>query len=773
MNSDNLPEVQEHPKARLSAIWILPIVAALIGGWLIYKAIVDAPIQITVSFDSGEGIAAGKTEVKYEGVLIGKVSDIIIQPDLVGVTATIDMDKRAARGLLSNTQFWLVKPEVSLSGISGLGTVLSGNYITLRVGDGKPATNFIALASPPAKSLNDPGLHLVLNAKDLGSLSVGSPVIYKKFEIGNVQFYKLDADGANVSINLFIKPEFMHLVRSNSRFWNASGISIKGGLTGFDIRTESLTSILKGGIGVTPIDDMNTGDAANNSDEYVLFDDYVAAKAGILVNVDFPIIAGIEAGVTDVVYRGITIGQVQEVDINQSLTVFKATIALPPRAAKFINKNTRFWIRQPQISMSNLSGVGSLLSGTQIELDIDGEGPDTVRNFVALKKAPILKQDAPGLHLTLNVEALKSVSRGMKILYRSIAVGSILDYRLSDDNASIELDAHIEPEYVHLVNSSTRFWDASGIEVNGGLNGLKIRTASLSSIILGAISFYTPETGAAIVNEDAHFRLFSDYDSAHSVGIPIIFHFDEGDGLKEGTAIKYEGIAVGTVNSVSLNKSLDGVVVKATLKESAREVAKADTQFWLVKPELGLTRTANLGTLLTGEYITFKLGGGKAAFSFTALKAPPVVQQEKRGLNIVLTSGQRSSVKKGVSVSYRGVVVGKVTGLSLANSADHVRIYVNIEEQYQPLVRANSKFWNASGLDIGFKLFGGAKIKSDSVESILGGGISFATPGVEEMGGLAEEGDTFSLHSSRNDAWIKWQPKIPLELDGDEGEYIE
>jgi paraquat-inducible protein B len=379
-----------------------------------------------------------------------------------------------------------------------------------------------------------------------------------------------------------------------------------------------------------------------------------------------------------------------------------------------------------------------------------------------------LDKDAPGLHLTLTVDALKSISRGMGILYRSITVGSVLDYRLTKDGASIELDALIEPEYAYLVNSSTRFWNASGLDIQGGLSGLKIRTASLSSLILGGIAFYTPDMAATAVKNTQQFRLYSDHQSAHSVGIPVSFAFEEGDGLKEGTAIRYEGIQVGTVTAVALNKTLDGVIVKATLQESARGASRANTQFWLVKPELGLTRSANLGTLLTGEYITFKLDGGKPSFSFNALNAPPVVQQEKRGLNIILTAAQRSSIKEGVTISYRGVVVGKVTGHSLANTADHVRIYANIDRQYAPLVRGNSQFWNASGLDIGFKLFGGAQIKSDSVESILGGGISFATPEVDVMGAQVKEGAVFTLQRHRDDDWEQWRPQIHLALEGED-----
>ncbi|MBL4826812.1 MAG: MCE family protein, partial [Spongiibacteraceae bacterium] len=363
MSNENLAEVEEKSKGRLSAIWILPVLAALIGGWLIYKAISEAPIQITVEFDSGDGIEAGKTVVRYEGIEIGKVSAVVLQPDMVGVIATVDMERRTEKALLTNTQFWLVKAEVSLSGVTGLGTVLSGQYITARVGDGEPTRHFKALVSPPRKSMNYPGLHLLIKASNLGSLTVGSPIIYKKITVGDVQAYQLDADGNNVTINIFIKPKYAHLVRSDSRFWNASGVRVKGGLTGFDIRIESLTSILMGGIGLAPFDPTSNKSAAKNGDIYRLYDDYTEAKAGVLVSVEFPVASGLESDVTEVVYRGISVGQVETVDVNHDLSAVIATLSLPPRAADYINKNTRIWVRQPDISLSNLSGVSTVLPG--------------------------------------------------------------------------------------------------------------------------------------------------------------------------------------------------------------------------------------------------------------------------------------------------------------------------------------------------------------------------------------------------------------------------
>jgi len=766
MTDKTLPEVTEKPKAAISSIWFLPILAALIGLWLIYKAVIEAPVLIEVEFDSGEGIEVGKTVVRYEGIEIGKVKNVRVQNDLIGVVATIAIDRRAEKSLNENTLFWIVKPEVTLSGVTGLGTVFSGNYIAMRIGDGEPIRYFKGLSSSPPRSMDEAGLHLTLKASDLGSLSKGSPIIYKKITIGDVQSYQLTEGGESVDVDIYIKPEFATLVKTKSRFWNASGLSIKGGITGFDIRTESLTALLRGGIGLSTFEVDLSSPAAANGDSFKLYDDFTQAQTGVEISVELPVIAGLSADVTKVVYRGIPIGEVQALEVNDDLTKIYATLTLFPRMADYINNNTRLWVREPDLSLSDLSGVSRVLEGIEIEIDFDGAPPDDTRAFIALNKPPILKKDEPGLHFSLTVDSLESVKRGMDITYRSIVVGSIIDYRLNKTDNNIILDAHIESEYADLVNKSSRFWDESGIQIKGGLEGINIRTSSVSSVLLGAIAFDTPNKNAEKIAKDARFRLFEDYESANTVGVPITLNFSSGEGLKEGTAIKYQGIEVGRVTSVTLNKTLSGAVVVASLTDAADTIARKNTQFWLVKPELGLTRTANLDTLLTGEYITFKPGDGELHYRFTALDSPPVVSEQQAGLTIILRSDQLSSIKEGLVVTYRGVTVGKVTGHSLSENANDVFIYVNIDARYAPLVRQGSKFWNASGLDIGFKLFGGATIKSDSIESILAGGIAFATPD-DNIGPIVEPNTVFELNEKSDEQWLKWQPSIPLNIDSD------
>ncbi len=212
---------------------------------------------------------------------------------------------------------------------------------------------------------------------------------------------------------------------------------------------------------------------------------------------------------------------------------------------------------------------------------------------------------------------------------------------------------------------------------------------------------------------------------------------------------------------------MDGVDARALLEEHANELAREGSEFWMVKPQLSLTKTANLETLVTGQYISVKPGQGKRKREFTIRDKPPAVLQQSSGLNLVLVSPRLGSVKAGVPVYYREMVVGSVLGTELAETADHVRIFINIEARYAPLVTEKSKFWNASGINVHFGLFAGAKINTESLESIIGGGIAFATPDNANMGAAAIDGKEFRLYKERKDAWLEWRPVISLGVATD------
>ena len=835
-------------KKGISPIWILPLVAALIGAWLIYKGIVEAPIKVVINFSTAEGITAGKTKVLYKGLKAGRVKSVQISPDLKSVDVVVDFDQSAENLLRSNTEFWLVKPRVSLEGITGLGTLIAGDHIAIRPGDGdgKPARKFKALAEPPPIPEDAPGLHLNLVSKELTSVERGSPVYYKRIAVGDVQSFKLMDDREHVEIKIYIHPQYSHLVSEHTRFYNASGIEIEGSLSGFKIRTQSITSILTGGIAFITPESGPKGHAAKNGDRFELFEDFQAAETGIPITIRFATADGLEEGRTKVKLEGLIAGYVKKIDILPDLSGVNAQVIMDPRADRFLLSDTRFWLVEPRLSLAGVSGLETLIKGNFIGMQIGGKGTPQ-KKFVVLEQAPALSVKAPGLHIQVIADELGSIDAGTPVFYKKIPVGHVLSYELNQKTDGIIIRVFIKKKFQHLVKTNSRFWDASGISVSAGLSGIKIRTESLESILRAGIALYTPahEHEAHPAKSGHTYELYPDYESAHRAGVPIKITFDSTEGLREGSKIKYRGIAVGEVNSIVFGRSLHKVVVSAHLYQHASTLAREGSQFWIVKAKFGLAGVSQLGTLITGDYIAVRpaktKGGqpsvpegetlhpntrdprvpmirkrlsvtgdlksenltsdlydeelveavkgfqarhgmavdglighhtiaamdasadekGKFKYEFIGLAEPAFEKPSRTGLAIELVADQLGSVKAGDKVYYREVGVGRVTGYELTGTADKVIIQVDIEHHYAHLVRKNSVFWNASGIDIHAGLFSGAEIDFESLQSILAGGIAFYTPEHEPKGQPAGHGEKFKLYAHFESAHQIEKPDKP------------
>lgn len=199
--------------------------------------------------------------------------------------ATIEMNKAAEPHLTKGTRFWLVKPSVSLAGITGLETLVSGNYIAVSPGEGERTKRFTALKVAPPLSDSEPGLHLTLKAERLGSLNRDSPIFYKQIQVGRVKSYRLSEDQSTVEVKVFIEPAYASLVRKHTRFWNASGVSIDASLSGVKVRSESLSSIVAGGIAFATPEYRKDSPPTDPSLPFRLYEDFDAAQAGIRVKV--------------------------------------------------------------------------------------------------------------------------------------------------------------------------------------------------------------------------------------------------------------------------------------------------------------------------------------------------------------------------------------------------------------------------------------------------------------------------------------------------------
>jgi paraquat-inducible protein B len=316
-----LPEAVAVPKRHwtFSLVWIIPIVAALVGGWVALHYILSQGPTITIDFKNAEGMEAGKTKVRYKDVDIGTVSDIRIAQDRSHVIVTARLAKQAESLVVEDTRFWVVRPRITLNRITGLGTILSGAYIGVDAGKSKkPRRNFTGLDLPPPITSDTPGRLFMLHAEDIGSLYIGAPVYFRRVPVGNVTAYTLDDDGKGVTLEIFVNAPNDRFVTSNTRFWHASGIDVALDPSGVKINTESLVSIIVGGISFQAPPEMPGTPVPANAG-FTLYPDKATALKRVNQEVQTYLlyfkesVRGLSPG-APVDFRGIVVGEVKAIN---------------------------------------------------------------------------------------------------------------------------------------------------------------------------------------------------------------------------------------------------------------------------------------------------------------------------------------------------------------------------------------------------------------------------------------------------------------------------
>ena len=275
-NREDLPQAIVAPerRSRISVVWVLPIITALIAVGIAVHQIMSEGPTISIVFKDAQGIEAGKTVVKYKDVTIGQVSAVQLSDDHSKVVVTAQMNRDAADLMVADAKFWVVQPRITLSGISGLGTLISGNYIGFEPGSSRAREHhFTGLEEPPVITIEQPGREFRLTADDLGSLGVGSPVYFRRIEVGKIIAYDLAPNGKTVALRVFINAPYDRFVVADTRFWNASGLDVSVGADGVDVRTESLVSFLIGGLAFDTPPDAPGGRPAASDTVFELYKD--------------------------------------------------------------------------------------------------------------------------------------------------------------------------------------------------------------------------------------------------------------------------------------------------------------------------------------------------------------------------------------------------------------------------------------------------------------------------------------------------------------------
>jgi len=313
---------------RISVIWVIPLVAIAIGAWLAWDTWSKEGPTITVTFDTAEGLQPGKSQLKFKDIVFGTVDNVALSPDHTHVVVTIATTAGAEPLLSNKTVFWVVKPRLFAGSISGLETLLSGSYVGMLPGAaaGKPQRAFKGQEDPPILTEQTPGHVFLLKAKRLGSIQLGSPIFYRDLSVGEVAGWDIADMAEYVTIHAFVRAPYDSYVNDDTRFWNASGLSIKLGGTGLEIQLESLKALLLGGIAFETPEEAGRAKLASAEDHvFPLFADHDAAQAAsytrkIEVVSYFPgSVSGLGPG-SPVTVHGLTIGRVLSVELKYDRT---------------------------------------------------------------------------------------------------------------------------------------------------------------------------------------------------------------------------------------------------------------------------------------------------------------------------------------------------------------------------------------------------------------------------------------------------------------------
>jgi paraquat-inducible protein B len=582
-------------RLRLSYIWIVPLIAAALGGWLVYKAEVDVGPTITITFEQGTNIAHDARLI-YRGVEVGKVRSVTLDPSLERVNVQARLNKPAAGLAREGSQFWIVEPEVGVGGITGLSTLVSGSYIQIAPGGGAAATSFVGLPAPPVVPEGEQVLTLVLEADDASMLGTGDAVTYRGVEVGAITKVALPKDGPDIRIELAIDREHAELVRANSIFWLASGIRFDLSLLNPGVEIGSLASLIRGGVAfATPEPE---GDPASAGTVFPLADNppealtIAAAPPGLRITLSTP-----EANMlpgAPVYHRGVEVGEVLRSGLNADASAVDVEVVIGPAHAALVNTHSVFW---------NVSGVRAEVGAGGAHVEVQslrtlvaggiafategtaGAAVESGASFPLLPQAPASPAAPGGRHFVLVADSLGSARAGDPVYHRDVQVGTVARTWLVPDGSAAALEVAIADQHADLVRERSVFWNASGIDADLSLLHPSLDIESLRALLRGGIAFGTPADGGAPAAADTEFRLYGAAEGRRLVqraapGLHVVLSARQLGSVAVGDPVYYREVEVGEVTATGLQDGAATVLLHAVIRPRYAPLVQAGTVFW-------------------------------------------------------------------------------------------------------------------------------------------------------------------------------------------------
>jgi paraquat-inducible protein B len=495
-----------------SVVWIIPIITLLVGSWLIVKTLSEQGPQAYISFKTAEGIEVGKTKIKYKNVDIGIVEEIKFSDDFSNVILKAEFSQGSEKFLRRSTRFWVVKPQLSLQGASGLSTLISGAYIEIEPGPGAEQRYFVGLEKQPVIKADEQGKEIILVTNKLGSIDRGSPIYYQGLLAGEVLGHELGNDRKSVYVHAFIKDPFDQLIRGNTYFWNVSGINVSMGADGFNVQTESLRSMMFGGVAFDTPETLELATTDVDNLVFTLHDNLDAVqehsytrKLKFIMFFDSSV-RGLNIG-APVEFKGIKVGSVLDVrlEFDNDDTTFRIPVLVEIEVQRIIERGSgdagssyKTLDRLVERGLRARLQTGSLLtSQLYVELDmypdstINLSGEETTfRELPTLATANFgaITQSAEKLLAKLNAIDINEISSVLlKTINNANKTLKIADETISNTNALITMPGiptAIEDMQISLSNFKTIMQkvDASNLQeaINAGHLALESLNVTLN-----------------------------------------------------------------------------------------------------------------------------------------------------------------------------------------------------------------------------------------------------------------------------------------------------
>lgn len=697
---------------KISPFWLLPMVAFAIGCLLFFQILKERGETITIRFNEGDGITAGKTIIRYQGLQIGQVKKVYFVDDLKKVEVQAEINPEAKSVLRDGTKFWLVKPSASIAGVSGLDALVSGNYITLLPGDGKSKQEFIAEDEPPAVTVTDGDLLVRLIANDLGSITVGASVYFRKVPVGSIADYRFNNDQKHVEIDVVIDKKYANLVKQTSHFWNISGINAHIGFSGISVNVDSLASVVQGAVAFDSPDDSIQ---AEQGQKFQLYEDLSAAKRGTEVKITLPMMQNLKVNETPVFFQNIQVGVLSNLEVSvpvdnhaeveaesqQDQGLIKGTLLIDPNHIDLLRQGSKILLKEPKFNLNKeqISKINELFRG--IYFDIEAGKGEPKLEFEVQKEADYLLSRPNLLALTFTAPRSYSVDQGQGIYYNDVQIGELLKRKLSLDGVTFQ--GIIYPSYRHLVAGNSKFVAISNLDVSVGLEGMRVQAGSPTDWIKGGIRLLTGKPQGEVKKQ---YPLYKDVESAEAGIIDdhkkttLTLTANDLSGIDKGSVVLYRNFQIGEVLKVHPQKN--GFEVDLFIEPTYRHLLSDKSRFWIepaVAAEFSVKglniQAAPLLRTLKGA-ISVDNGGTKGDRTLYA-------SQEKAtsgNTRITLIAKDASKLSKGMDIKYMGLTIGQIESLELQNAKRQIKATAYINSQYYAIVAKEGSRFSAISPEI-------------------------------------------------------------------------